>query len=46
MNINQCVSGKSEISKEHENPVRLIDSGTDAELSSNPVFGDGESRNL
>ena len=46
MNINRCVSGKCEINKEHEDPVRLVESEKDADLPSNPVFGDGESRNL
>ena len=46
VNINQCVSGKCEINKEHEDPVRLVESEKDADLSLNPVSGDGESRNL
>ena len=46
MNINKCVTGKCEINKEHENPIRLVESEKDTDLSSNSVFGDGESRNL
>ena len=46
VNINKCVSGKCEINKEHDNPVRLVESEKDADLSLNPMFGDGESRNL